>query len=604
MIEHDGVARDFGIGDTVQRSDGIQRNYFHEVVQLDVTGNTLSDFQVKANVNLSGNPRFWQGNSEQPHWKEAANQFWVRVGIIPGKVLVYHGNTFATSKSNPEQTFEFYDGFENLGETVWQRYGDVISDVTTAEPSVIYDTNPQILTNETYVYKMWYRYGWSTAYLYYAESTDGINWVKYSGNPILTGYYQPFVFKYNNTYYLFASQYDSAVGASVLYRFHSTDGINWVNDGKVLDEGTGGVANTFVWVENGTWYMLYEYGQGVDNRWKIGLATSTDGLSWTKSSANPVISTTGSCSGPFMRYDTPKFSDGYYYLWVHCSPSGTLPTDIYRYRSTDLINWENQGMVFPRKGTDEGEGSSVGQVADVTMWEIGGKVYMYYFATSNGTAETDGHIKLAIANMTFEELITKYGNVPLPGWVTSNASRNDLYVKSGNYSMRHYIGSNPTWDTYANINTSVDFIIDCWLRNRAEYDSTTRQAYIRVGSDTNNYVEILWDCEGAASMYQQLNVVINGVATTSLQDTSYLVPADTWWHSKIIISGNNVIVYGDTGNATTLRWNVTDSNITSINFTKLYLSSRFGATYFDDIVIRKYASPEPTVTELGRVPII
>lgn len=86
----------------------------------------------------------------------------------------------------------------------------------------------------------------STYYLYYtgrnlpyvdirlATSSDGINWIKYSGNPILTynqgwegsGVYSPSVYKSNNTYIMiFMNQLGTGFGKAT-----STDAINWTKD--------------------------------------------------------------------------------------------------------------------------------------------------------------------------------------------------------------------------------------------------------------------------------------------------------------------------------------------------------------------------------------
>ena len=98
------------------------------------------------------------------------------------------------------------------------------------------------------LYKMWYQghsengsadYDFNNAGIGYATSTDGINWTKYSGNPVLN--------------YGSAGEWDSY--------------------------GVGGP--TVIKDSNGIYHMWY-FGSNGDGHYKIGYATSTDGISWTK----------------------------------------------------------------------------------------------------------------------------------------------------------------------------------------------------------------------------------------------------------------------------------------------------------------------------------
>ena len=54
---------------------------------------------------------------------------------------------------------------------------------------------------------------------------------------------------------------------------------------------------------------------------------------WTKWSGNPVIKLEGgSVTGP----SEVKKVRNFYYVWLQRAATGALPTDIYRYRSSDL----------------------------------------------------------------------------------------------------------------------------------------------------------------------------------------------------------------------------------------------------------------------------
>ncbi len=88
-------------------------------------------------------------------------------------------------------------------------------------------------------------------------------------------------------------------------RARSVDGIKWIDDGPVLKVGCAGRAKgaaprlwdermaSFpgVWKDGDTWYLVYE-GAGEDAGFSpgdIGLATSTDGMTFTKHPDNPIL---------------------------------------------------------------------------------------------------------------------------------------------------------------------------------------------------------------------------------------------------------------------------------------------------------------------------
>lgn len=54
------------------------------------------------------------------------------------------------------------------------------------------DLRDQTIGNKTNVLKIWYRGGWSTFSICYAESTNGINWTRYTANPVISNVAFPF----------------------------------------------------------------------------------------------------------------------------------------------------------------------------------------------------------------------------------------------------------------------------------------------------------------------------------------------------------------------------------------------------------------------------
>jgi hypothetical protein len=205
----------------------------------------------------------------------------------------------------------FTSGFQIVqGSTIgvtWTKYSGNpfnlgASDVT--EPWVIYSGS---------VFKMWYvgvaSYSPFVCRIYCAVSTDGVNWAP-QGVVLSEGeagswddrvVSSPVVLFDGTTYRMW---YIGVGGSASVYGMvgyaTSSDGTNWtkLEGGPVLvpsgnggwdDYNVGGLSVMF----NGTHYMMWYGGQpGVDTQMRIGVATSVDGISWNKYLNNPILSPT------------------------------------------------------------------------------------------------------------------------------------------------------------------------------------------------------------------------------------------------------------------------------------------------------------------------
>lgn len=89
---------------------------------------------------------------------------------------------------------------------------------------------------------------------------------------------------------------------------------------------------------------------------------------------------------------SPTFS-GTYHLWYHAAPaSGNNPTDIYHATSSDRITWT---QTSPNPLTHTGTGDEADQIADPNVVVHAGTAYLFYDTTINATSS--GNIKLATA---------------------------------------------------------------------------------------------------------------------------------------------------------------------------------------------------------------
>ncbi len=128
-----------------------------------------------------------------------------------------------------------------------------------------------------------------------ATSSDGINWEKYPDPILVPSYYWDYqlvassIVKLNGSYYLYytgRNMPNYLVGVAV-----SADGINFTKySGNPILSHTqqwevDGVLDANVINDNGVMKMVYMNSNGSG----FGLATSSDGFNWTKANNNPIF---------------------------------------------------------------------------------------------------------------------------------------------------------------------------------------------------------------------------------------------------------------------------------------------------------------------------
>ncbi|MFH0866330.1 MAG: T9SS type A sorting domain-containing protein [Bacteroidota bacterium] len=228
-----------------------------------------------------------------------------------------------------------------------------------------------IMENDTF--KMWYvACGLDhKGRVLYATSVNGSTWTKYGGGAVImdvdsagswddTWTDTPEIVHGPNGYLLYffgdsitdVQPDPQAPTSSALGVATSPDGINWTrySGNPILTKGDTGSWENF-WIESPAvlWdsatsqYMMWY--SGVNKNWLIqtGLATSPDGLNWTKYPGNPVIT-----YGPPQSYDdmwvaVPSVikKDGQFEMWYNAfnSIAAWDTTFICFATSTDGINW-------------------------------------------------------------------------------------------------------------------------------------------------------------------------------------------------------------------------------------------------------------------------
>jgi len=207
------------------------------------------------------------------------------------------------------------------------------------------------------LYQMWYFGGNNDQInqIGYATSTNGIDWIKYAGNPVLTigdpGQWDetevggPRVLYDGTTYHMWYHGFSGACCDSIGYAT-STDGINWTKyagnpvfgpgDPGQWDEGF--VFFSAVITDSGQLHMWYStafkpFGVG------IGYVTSTDGISWTRFLSAPVVTVgdPGTWDEHYVFAPTVLENQNTYHMWYTGSPGG--PSSFGYATSPDGISW-------------------------------------------------------------------------------------------------------------------------------------------------------------------------------------------------------------------------------------------------------------------------
>ena len=187
----------------------------------------------------------------------------------------------------------------------------------------------QCVLHEEGIYKMWYT-GWNlvddSAGIGYATSTDGITWTKHSSIVLPPGTdeweelnpYSCSVVPYSEGYKMWYAGSDLDMSEWNIGYATSTDGINWTRDtanNPVLRVGDDGswddyaVSGPNVHLINDTYYMWYMGMNSTTQIRQIGLAWSEDGLTWTKYNDPETTSGMYGDSDPVLK-PTPGAWDG------------------------------------------------------------------------------------------------------------------------------------------------------------------------------------------------------------------------------------------------------------------------------------------------------
>jgi predicted GH43/DUF377 family glycosyl hydrolase len=187
-----------------------------------------------------------------------------------------------------------------------------------------------------------------------------IQWTKYGSNPVISpgpswfdavAIGQPTVLYENDTIRMWYAGVAPDTVGRICYAW-STDGINWNKEGVVLDTGLPGQwdcgwMDTPEIIKDNNGYKMYYYG---DSAWQfsaissaMGVATSPDGINWTRFAGNPVLTkgTNGEWDDTWVESPALYFDSltNTYMMWYNGMDTTTWKVQIGLATSSDGFNW-------------------------------------------------------------------------------------------------------------------------------------------------------------------------------------------------------------------------------------------------------------------------
>lgn len=249
---------------------------------------------------------------------------------------------------------------------------------------------------ENGIFKMWYHGVSGLIFkIYYAESTDGIHWDKVIKDPVISplsdqgeiAAAEPMVLHGSNGYQMWFN----AFGPNYVYKMRyatSSDGIHWnVRPDPVLEGVYGswdaiGITHPSVYYDGITYHLWYS-SSNIQSGWRIGYATSPDGITWTKFAGNPLnFPSAGFAESVSIMKINDTFHAWYDTGYYRC-------TDIFHAVSKNGIDWTCEGNCSVlRVGLDTQDSS---EILSPSVLKVNSTFYMWYSA-DNGITR---HINLA-----------------------------------------------------------------------------------------------------------------------------------------------------------------------------------------------------------------
>jgi uncharacterized repeat protein (TIGR01451 family) len=426
-------------------------------------------------------------------------------------------------------------------------------------------------------YKMWYTGddGTNPSRIGLATSTDGITWTKAVANPVLSpgpswetgGIRAGGVISDSGLYKLWYTGFDSGGVGRIGYAT-SPDGVAWTEYGSpILDVGASGswedddVLDPTVIKEGSTYHMWYSGYDGITNR--IGHATSSNGTTWTRDLANPVLDVGSPGGWDWLHVYGPsviRYNDTFL-MWYS---GGTLPParQTGYALSPDGSAWTRGGMLIPEGGAGTFDADSAdypSALADgdqFKVWYSGlnaSGTYNIGYATAEVCAAAappanSVHLPIVLQGGAATACPAYYADDfsdPGSGWpVDDDADRRFAYT-GGQYQMwlkKPSLGWSVTPGAQA-----TDFAAAVSAR-RASGSSGGYAIRFGINEDWSQFYEFYVE----ANRYSIWKYDSGWTALRNPTASSYIKTGTNWNRLKVIRAGTNISVYANNQYLTTV----------------------------------------------------
>lgn len=352
-------------------------------------------------------------------------------------------------------------------------------------------------------------YSQTNSYCGWANSSNGFTWVKQGQLVNARQCEDPYLLYNGTTYLLYAENKNETTFANISLHT-STNLTSWNFVGNVLSPPTGttgwdlqDVSSPTLLYEDGTYYMFYE-GRNSTNDGQIGLATSTDGLTFTKSPSNPFITFDYGMNRieEGLVPDSIQKSNGIYYLTAHTG-SGTV-TGYFRSSS---INTKSSWVSYIA--------NPFRTISDI-MISVFNSNYFGYSANSStilGGSLSNGSAKL-LPILNRNDNFSISNNQEVFTYTPYSDSSLALNSASSQYAFSY---DDPTLD----FGSSINYTVSIWVK-RTGNPSASQFIVAKDGGGGSTQWDIFSNTNGGIS-------VRNGVGT-SLDVNNRLINDSLWHH--------------------------------------------------------------------------
>jgi hypothetical protein len=448
----------------------------------------------------------------------------------------------------------------------------------------------------------------------YATSSDGIHWTKYGSNPVLQAsepwesniVFKPWVIFDGGKYKMWYVGEDTTNVDRIGYAT-SPNGITWTrqNSGNpVLDvdaEGTWddhGVGGPTVLKVGSTYQMFFTGNDGVTTR--IGRATSSDGINWTKNSDDPVISNGAPGSWSWTEAYAPALvTVGSEYVLFYSG--GALPEarQTGYAASNDLSTWTYSGPVL-----DVGaSGAFDSQLADRAAVVVNGTSFqMWYSGEPPGGSYQIGYgtgqfcstspqvyLPLAVNNSapSCAAFYTDNFTNPNSGWPTSSNTGSQAGYTSGEYQI--YITS-PSYRRWVTPDANATNFTAAVTANQQTAGNGSYGLVFSLSEDgvvTTTYEYLISGNQYRLSLVDQPAVTVLKGPTTS----AFIATGTAQNRMEVVRDGSSISLYVNDQFLTT----VTDSTLTGLG--KVGLVAASGTDVPEDARFNNFAMYPPNCLE-------